>query len=569
MTKIDFFKFVARLLVVASSVFVIEMTNGQQTSTITTSALTTTATPPESLDATAGGTIGNPGAQIRFSTKALDSIYSHALIMIARAVQSMAIPDVVVPIAGGMLTIKSSRVTEAKIPNFERQLLPPNRIRSRLTGGKIAAIGEWQYKPFGGDRTTANGIFRTIVVDAELNVTNQLSRTWDAKPIAQTTHCKADLAQFRVEIDGFGDDTTVIEQCQNLMCERIRNYFEDAVCSAARNYIKDEINQKLSTFPTRINLGGVGKQFVLDYGLIIGDPKVNEQFIQSYLEGDVLSRGSGSAPFHANALSFLNDRPQMISFSLSDYAFNTLLYHAHNQQFRFSAFDSLPASSSIKELLKMNCSTPPPPPPADARRRLKSARTSDFSTPACLGSIFDARVCIGACWRDHSPPDAVGDLVFKSQRPLQVVVRQSPEKSLFGVDGGSLEAYGPPAGKDGKRELLARVDIQYLRGEFVPNLNASNITGSINITNLQLTQSSPPATRSRIRSLDGPTLNELTKLASPILTEMLNAFLNQFAQFPVPLVDGYECASPEFRWTERTMQIDCDVRVSPDATRKG
>jgi len=375
------------------------------------------------------------------------------------------------------------------------------------------------------------------------------------------------LGQFRVEIEGFGDNTSVIDQCDNLLCKRVRSYFEDSVCNTARNYIKETINQKLATFPTRMNLGQTGNRFVLDYGLLMGEPKVNEQYIQAALEGDVMSRGTGSANFYAPELTSKDDSQRMVSFPMSDFTFNTLWYHAHNQQYKFSAFEMLPNASAIKGLLRLNCSTTP-----SGQRRSKSMREQPISiggpinigtgkTPMCLGAIFENSTTQFA-------PDAIGDLVFKSQRPLQVIVHQSPKKSNFSlsrVGGGFIEVYGPV--ESGRRELLGRADIRSLVGEFVPKMNKCNVTGTVTITDLQLAASSPAPIQARHRSLGEPSLAQLGQLSQPLLTEMFNIFLTEYAQFPVPLLEGYECTSPEFRWMQRTMQIDCDVRVSPDATR--
>lgn len=535
-------------------VFLFCLVNGQHAKSTTPTSTTTTT--EEVTDPAAGGRYGNPGAQIRFSTKALDTIYAHAVEKISQAIKSMVVPNVIVPVGGGMLTIKNVRVTEAKIPNFEKHLLPPNKILSRLSGARFVSVGDWEYKPFGGARADAtSGIFRTIVVNAEMNITNQLARTWDGKPTVQTTECKANLGDFRVEIEGFGGNTTVIDHCDNLLCKRIRQYFEDSVCYTARNYIKETINQKLATFPTRIDLDPTtDKRFVLDYSLLNGEPKVTEDYIQASLEGDVLSRGATAAPFYANDLVVLDDNKHMISFVLSDFAFNALLHHAHAQQYKFSAFDTLPVKSSLRDLLKLNCST----------HAVKSARTfpggrSTVPSSLCLGSVFD-NVSIG-----NYPPDAVGDLVFKSQRPLAVIVRQPPQKSYFGVSSGLIEAYGPAAAGSGKRELLGRADIQSLRGEFSPKAKAANVTGSVNISDLHLAPASPAPSQARVRSMADPALVKLSQLATPILTEMFNEFLAQFAQFPVPLLEGYECKTPEFHWTQRTMQINCDVTYSPEA----
>jgi hypothetical protein len=377
------------------------------------------------------------------------------------------------------------------------------------------------------------------------------------------------LGKFRVEIEGFGDNTTIIEQCNNMLCLRIRSYFEDSVCNTVRNYVKEQINQKLSTFPTRIHLGPTRNRFVLDYNLLMGEPKVTDQYIQAYLEGEVLSRGSVAAPFYANDLALYDGLEQrMISFPLSDYAFNTLLHHAHVQQHRFSAADLLSSNSSIRDLLKIECPVPHPKAvqfgPLGRQGPLHRAKVGVpilLQAATCLGSVFD-NITTG-----QFPTDAMGDLVFKSQRPLQVVVRASPEKSVFGVNSGMIEAYGP-AGADGKRELLGRADIESLRGEFLPKLSECNITGSVNITDLELKPASPAPIRALFRLLPDPTLIKLSQLAVPILTEMFNTFLNQYAQFPLPLIDGYVCDSPELHWTQRTLQVDSDIRVLPDATRQ-
>jgi len=545
---------------------------------------TTTTAQPENLDPTAGGKNGNPGAQIRFSTKALDSIYAHALEKISESIKSMVVPDVVAPIGGGTLTIKSGRITEAKFADSKRQLLPPNKIRSSLINGEFAAIGQWQFKPHGDQRSISQGVFRASVSNTVLNMTNQVYRTWDAKPMVSTQDCKAYLGRFRVEVDGTEDNPMVIDKCDNSLCQKIRSYCEESICNAARDYIKSVLMQKLGTFPSRVNLGNSSDRFVMDYGLLQGEPKVTEEFIQANLEGDVFApRANSWMPFYAVALSpMTNDRQSMISFPVSDFAFNSLLFQAHKHQYRFSAIDHL-QSSPLLELLKLNCSAP-----IDCRRNSKSIYCPQQTkcwrhgwccpswygictgyTRSCLGTLFDNSTI------DQYATDDLADLVFKSQRPLQVLVRQQPANSSFGISSGSngvsigsLEIYGPVIGDDRKREMLAKVDIKKLRGEFMPKMNASNITGLVNITDLKLARPSPQPIQSRLQSITDEMISRLQQLSVPILTEMFNAFLSEYAQFPVPLVQGYECDKPEFRIGERTVQIDCDVRVSANATQK-
>lgn len=96
-----------------------------------------------------------------------------------------------------------------------------------------------------------------------------------------------------------------------------------------------------------------------------------------------------------------------------------------------------------------------------------------------------------------------------------------------------------------------------------------SITGSVNITDLQLSPAAPAPILARTRQLFDSTISKLSQLSVPVLTEMFNAFFSQYAQFPIPLVDGYACQSPELRWFQRTMQVDTDVRVLPEETRRG
>jgi len=540
--------------------FLVGIGSGEES---TTSTFTATTTAPELLDATVGGKSGNPGAQLRFSAKALDVIYAHAMEKISQAIRSMTIPDVIVPIGGGMLTIKATRVTEATLGKFDRQMLPPNRLRSHFTEGRLVSVGQWSYKPMGVTRSIAQGLFRTVITNAELTTTNQFGRTWDEKPSITTTECKAYLGEFRVEIEGFGENTTVIDECDNLLCSRIRAYFEDSVCNTARNYIKEAINQKLATFPTKINLGSTGNRYVLNYGLLTGEPKVNEQFIQASLDGEVMARGTNAAPFYAPELQMTNSTSRMVSMPFSDFGFNSLFHHAH-QQHRFSAIEMLYSNSTLLNLLKFDCSGPSSNPVE--QRRLKTHNRiygQSRSMPSCLGSVF-------ANSTQKFPKDATGDLVFKSQRPLQVMIRRSPQKHWFGQSaryasvGGSIEVYGPIA-TDGKRNLLATANIQKLSGEFSPKMSGCNATGSIVISELELIQSGP---QSRVRSLADPVLSQLSQISMPVFEEMFNNFLREFAQFPMPMLDGYECVEPELIFHDRAIQMDADVRVLEHATRK-
>jgi hypothetical protein len=149
-----------------------------------------------------------------------------------------------------------------------------------------------------------------------------------------------------------------------------------------------------------------------------------------------------------------------------------------------------------------------------------------------------------------------GDFVYKSnQRAPSVIVQH--DRAFFDASNGTLELYGPAP----KRQLLGRVDVKVLRGEFMPKLHGANITGSVKINSLELAQT--PTQK--------PSLGDLTKLtefSKPILFEMFNAFLDRYAQFPIPMLDNLDCASPDFLITDRSMQVDCDIKSIFDDNEK-
>jgi hypothetical protein len=546
--------------------------------------------PPEKLkDCITDGKQGNPGAQIRFTTKALDEVYKHAMETIVKAIKEMNLPDVMVPLGGGILSIKDARIVDAKLGSYVRQLVPADKtnprgqIKSCMRGGRIVSVGDWTFKSMDPQRRTmASGVFRTIVINPELNVTNEFARRHDGKPMVETKSCLASLKQFRIEIDGFGDNTTVIEQCDNIMCSSLRNYFQSQVCERTKTYINQFANLKLATWPSKIRLGPSfgGNRFVLDYTLLKEDwPRITNKGVQTYLEGEVLSRGSYGAPFNAVTLANfgedlddsddeLKENDSMMTFKMSDYAFNTLFYHAHTQQFKYSAIDLIPSSSSqVRNYLKMRCVSSKPSPKIVQRQNTPAPSAAASSPmPACLGAVFENNNDTSSeSSTDNNDDEGYGDLVFKSQRPLQVVL-DAPSYQ-FGVDGGLIEAYGSIV--DGKRELLGRADVQWIRGEFTPKLDGCNITGSVMIHQLQLGSSSMSApAAARIRSMSSVMLDKLAQLAKPVFVEMFNSFLDQFAQFPIPLVEGLECESPKMEYADnRTMQVRSEIRVTPEATR--
>jgi len=92
-------------------------------------------------------------------------------------------------------------------------------------------------------------------------------------------------------------------------------------------------------------------------------------------------------------------------------------------------------------------------------------------------------------------------------------------------------------------------------GEFTPKLNKNNITGSVKINELVLSQSAT------YRSIDNDWLVKLQEFAKPLLTDMFNAFLERYAQFPIPMLDGFECMDPKLSIMVRSMQVSCDVRA--------
>jgi len=523
----------------------------------------------EELDAAVGGKQGNPGARIRFGPKALDAVYQHATKKISETVRSMKLPEANFPIGAGVLSIKSANVSQAKFEKYQRELQSPNQIRSRLYDGYVQAIGEWKYKEHGG-------AFVTTINNVELNATSKLERAWDGRPQVTPVNCKADLSNFRVEIEGYGqNNSTVINQCDNYMCRKIQSFYEELLCNAVKLYIKDVINDKFKSFPIRVNLGPVPNQYAVDYRLLQGSDQVKDQYIQQELEGKVLSRGISVVNFHPADLAYLNS-DKSVSFSLGDIAFNSLLRHVHAQQYPFSAKDLLSNNSAIVQQLTLNCSN------IQANRPKKLAKAYGrkpvrggvgiqsgleiITRSGCLGDIFDNESNAG-----QFSMNSTGDLVFKTQRPLEIYVQDKSKKSRFYNNGGYLEIYeydqsGSNVKPDSK--LILRADVKSLRGEFIPKLNRTNITGSVAITKLELAKPAR-SIQGRAIQLTDPLLIKLSKIAQPILTQIFNKFLDEYAQFPLPIVDGYACEQAQLQLTNRTMQLDCEFKVLPHATRKG
>jgi len=295
---------------------------------------------------------------------------------------------------------------------------------------------------------------------------------------------------------------------------------------------------------------------------LYNEPKVTDYSLQAGLEGKAIWRGSSYVPFSPNQLNFVENK-RMASFELSDFSFNTLLHQAHSQGRGFSVAQSLSHVSSIQQQLRLNCSTST----LDARKRYRiKQKVVSGRSSICLGSIFENITSIV----DHYPSNATGDLVYKSGSKAPSVFVQSAQLGFFDGSNGALEVYGPAVGQNERqeerqeerqstRQLLGRADIRTLRGEFTPKFNNKNITGNVKITSLQLEKASFGSVQSR--SISDDWIIKLTQFATPILTEMFNTFFNRLAQFPIPLLDGFECTSPEFIVSARTMQVDCDIRA--------
>jgi len=508
----------------------------------------TTTSPLQWTDPSTGGKYGNPGARLHLSNKSIDDLHAFAAYTMAKSIQSMVISDLQIPIGGGLLIIKSPRITESKFADQENQFWTPDRVRSRFFGGQWAAQGVWQFKMSSVGRSMQQGTYRSTIVNGELNGTNQLTRTTDSKPTAQTTECKADLSQFRIEIVGAGNLTTV-NNCDNPICDKIRSYFEDVLCVVFRTFVKEAINRKLATFPSRINIDGF--EHTLDYGLLNNEPRVTDH-IHAGLEGKISTNGNGPFGFSAPDLQS-SDTNRMVKLEMSDYTFNTLL-QTHFRKYPMSASDLLP--KSLYHLLRLNCSSTNDP--QGARRLLaKSRKYSRWEVGTGLAISGRGFPCLGTALEnvtnsDQFASNATGDLVYKSGYKAPSIFVHSNRNGFFDASNGVLEMYGP----DGQKgQVLARADVRLLRGDFTPKFNGHNITGSVNITRIQLSQSWPQS-----RSTGDQWLIRLTQFAKPILNEMFNTIFNDLAQFPMPMLDGFECASPEFSISSRTMQVDCDVR---------
>lgn len=274
------------------------------------------------------------------------------------------------------------------------------------------------------------------------------------------------------------------------------------------------------------------------------------------MEGKYIWRYPYGIPFYAPSMDWV-DRGRLYSLQISDYTFNTLLHQVHVTGHRFSAAELM--SSSTQHLLSLNCDGAPTPTPTPKPTK-PSARKSpyrgppgkangDRPAPKCLGSLFNNFTNFGP----YSASD-MGDIVFKSNHKAPAVYVDSDKRAFFDASGGVVEFFGP-AQSGGYRSMLARADVRVLRGDFIPKLNKANITGTIKINSLELSQP-----QSNFRTMTAEWLVDVALFVAPVITESMSNFFDRYAQFPVPLPSKYECLSPQFLVTARTMQIDCDVQ---------
>jgi len=654
------------IILLAIAISVLHSINGQKTSTTTTPKPTTT-TAPKWTDPHTGGKSGNPGANIRLSSKALDQVHGFVAEQVANRIQSMNMTDFDVSLGSAKLYVKSIRFSESKFGKYEHQLVPStNRVKTKFSECNFVIDGDWQYKPSKRYRITTNemnGTFKATVVNAEMESVVKLSKGNENKPMVEVSECKATIGIYKVDIKGAGE-LTVVEKCDSSYdstCKDIRKRVEDEICKEFRSFMKDVINTRLATFPALVE---ISKDYKINYGLLTNQPKVTNNDIQAGLEGKAVWYGQSSVPFNPQPLDFDN-RTGVVMFELGDYAFNTLLHQVHAQGHKYSAADLLSNSPSINDSLLLNCSMPA------TGQTVRKANRHQSKLEWNFGGFSTSRACLGSILLNISNFDQqqlgalgdVGDLVFKSTtRAPSIIVSKPKTRSrsiktnkpigvkygggggqygggnygggnqggyggqygggnpgygsgggspygggnqggyggsggyggygggcayyndygdcctnngyccyeyqgyqecgwwgrAFDISNGVLEIYGSASGQQQQRKLLAKAEIKSMQGEFEPKLNKANITGSIKITKLELTQSA-----SRSRSVGVDWLLLLQEFALPLLTEMFNSFFKKYAQFPIPMLDGFECVKPELSIMSRTMQITCgDVQSS-------
>jgi hypothetical protein len=242
---------------------------------------------------------------------------------------------------------------------------------------------------------------------------------------------------------------------------------------------------------------------------------------------------------------------RMYSLQLNDYTFNTLLHQAHSSGYRFSVAESVP--SSMQHLLSLNCDGTTTPKPKPAKPGLRNGASGwrrgrqEVMTAKCLGSLF-ANFTNSA----YSASDS-GDIVYKCGQKAPAIFVDSDKRAFFDGSNGALEFHGPAGSGGGNRQMLARVDIRLMRGDFIPKMVKTNITGTVKINALELSNS--PG----YRTFHSGWLLSAASFAKPLITESLNAFFDRYGQFPLPLPEKYTCVSPQFTIQPRSMQIDCDM----------
>lgn len=541
-----------------------------------------TVTTPGRLDPFNTGKWGNPGARAFVCGKSLEAIHDYVSDLMARALEALSVLDYSINLGSGTLTVKPPRVTEASYGRAEYKMAPPNRVQSRFFDGRLRARGVWQFKPLIGDMI--GGMYQATIDGMELNTTNQLGRTSDCKPMVQVVDCRANVSQYRIEIQG-SSDIQSLDDCKLDACMKIRKFFEDAICNVYGRFVKEIINRELQAYPTRVNI--YGDQQKVDYCLMNNEPTVTDKCISVGMEGKYIWRSGSAVPFYPSEMQWL-DRNRMVSFQLSDFTFNTLMHQVHVQGHKFSAADLVEQSPAMQQLLALNCSdekavmapgpnpttststtktttkttttkaTVPPksrkyargPPAPAAKPAVKGYNQGESA--ACLGQVLETFKIGKSDWA-FAKSD-IGEIIYKSGPKAGFVFVQSDKGGVFDGSNGVLEIYGP-VGHGGYRQLLVRTEVRLLRAEFMPKMNGANITATVKIIDLELVQP-PPQSR-----MSAEWLMKLAQFVTPILNDMINDFMMNYAQFPVSLPEKYECTSPEFSIMPRTMQIDCDARL--------
>jgi hypothetical protein len=244
----------------------------------------------------------------------------------------------------------------------------------------------------------------------------------------------------------------------------------------------------------------------------------------SFHRGEISWQGKGQTPFNPAPLTFGNASSKMADISASDFAINSMLYHAYSQHLLDLTLNEQ-KTPSYKDYLQTRCLNP--------------------SNLMCIGNVLP-ELSLSLTY-----PTQVAEMVLvPTQMPY--VLAQPGKFQLFAEAVTNLNLKS----KSGSIDQVLSADT-HLEADVkmdVRNKNGLQLYGNATVTKLEF--------KMRQTTL-GPTvearLNALSVLLSQFVSKILTDKLSQ--GFPVPKAPGVEFTGMTMQLKNRTMAISTDFKI--------